>query len=172
MIAALYARFYQEISRFALSLTRNGAEAEDIAQDTFLRALRHADIFIGMTSAQCRGWLYRTVKNLFIDHTRRMRRESPGILREEGQEDDTSAVYVAQMMACLPPEDQALFSLRYFEGMNASELSDLYGLPASTIRSRLLKCRTVLQRQYEQQRRDEAWTPAKRNSPSTPPCAT
>lgn len=154
MIAALYAQFYQEIRRFALSLTRTGPEAEDITQDTFMRALQHADIFSDMSPAQCRGWLYRTAKNLFIDQARRKSREPLELIREEDWEDDTTALYVAQMMAHLPQEDQALFTLRHFEGMNATELSALYGLPASTIRSRLAKCRTQLQKLYEQQRRD------------------
>lgn len=154
MIAALYAQFYQEIRRFALSLTRTEPEAEDITQDTFMRALQHADIFSDMSPAQCRGWLYRTARNLFIDHARRKKLESQMLPPGEEAEDDTSAVYVAQMIASLPPEDQALFTLRHFEGMNATEMAALYDIPASTIRSRLAKCRMILKQQYDQQRRD------------------
>lgn len=154
MISLLYANHYQEISRFLLSLTKNQAQAEDLTQDTFVRAMGHADRFLNMTPSQCRGWLYRTAKNLFIDQARRARREILEMPEEKGEDDDVSAVYVAQMMAHLPPEDQALFSLRYFEGLNSAQLCELYNLPASTIRSRLLKCRTILQKQYDQQRRD------------------
>ncbi len=51
MITDLYANFFQEISRYLLSLTRNRAEAEDPAQDTFMRAMAHADQFLDMSSA-------------------------------------------------------------------------------------------------------------------------
>lgn len=154
MIGTLYASYFQEITRFLLSLTRNQAEAEDLAQDTFMRAMRYADLFLDMSQAQCRGWLYRTARNLFIDHARRSKRESPLSPEEEGGYDDTSQVYVAQMLSFLPVEDRAMFTLRYFEGHNASELAELFGIPASTIRSRLMKSRSILQEQYEQQRRD------------------
>lgn len=150
MISDLYALHYQEISRFLFSLTKNRAQAEDLTQDTFMRAMGHADTFLDMSAAQCRSWLYRTARNLFIDQTRRKNRETLGVLREEGEEDDTSHVYVAQMLSILPPEDRALFYLRHFEGMNATELSAQFGLPASTIRSRLTKCRGILARQLNQ----------------------
>ncbi|MDD3109687.1 MAG: RNA polymerase sigma factor [Eubacteriales bacterium] len=155
MLATLYARFYQEIRNFLKPLTRSLAEAEDLTQDTFMRALRHADLFLDMTDSQCRAWLYRTAKNLFIDKARRHQRISFERLVESGGEDDTSQVYVTQMLASLPPEDRSLFYLRYFEGMNASELADQFGLTPSAIRSRLMKCRAKLSQQIEQQRREE-----------------
>jgi len=155
MITRLYAQFYQEMLHFLQSLTRNRAEAEDLCQDTFMRALQHADRFEEMEDAQCRAWLYRTAKNLFIDRARRGSRLRFEALSEQGREDDTSQVYVAQMLALLEPRDRALFYLRHFEGMNATELSEQFGLPASTIRSRLLKSRAILSQQLYQQRREE-----------------
>ncbi|MDD4081127.1 MAG: sigma-70 family RNA polymerase sigma factor [Eubacteriales bacterium] len=155
MIATLYARFYQEISNFLQSLARDQAEAEDLAQDTFMRALQHADLFLDMTESQCRAWLYRTARNLFIDKARRRQRIRFEALSESGGEDDTSQVYVAQMLAKLPPEDRTFFYLRHFEGMNATQLSEQYGLTPSAIRSRLMKCRAILSQQIDQQRREE-----------------
>ena len=48
MIAMLYGRFYQEVLRYALSLSRDLYLSEDITQDTFMRAMRCADIFLDM----------------------------------------------------------------------------------------------------------------------------
>jgi hypothetical protein len=59
VIADLYACFFREISRYLLSLIRNKAEAEDLTQDTFMRAMAHGNKFLDMSSAQYQDWLYR-----------------------------------------------------------------------------------------------------------------
>lgn len=50
------------------------------------------------------------------------------------------------LLATLNPEDRAMFHLRYEEGYNASELAEMFGVPAGTIRARLSRCRTILKK--------------------------
>ncbi len=70
MIELLYKAQYQRLLRFCTSLTKSPAQAEDIVQEAFLRALAHADTLCEMSEAKCLAWLYRTAKNLFIDQVR------------------------------------------------------------------------------------------------------
>ena len=57
-------------------MTQNESAAEDLVQEAFYRALHHTQELDGMDLAQGRAWLYRTVKNLFVDRFRRERREA------------------------------------------------------------------------------------------------
>ena len=139
----LYAACYGQIEAFALSLTRERAAAEDVAQETFLRAYAHYEELSELSPAQRRAWLYRTAKNLFIDLARKQKRMA-ALEEERGAEDDLSAFEVRALGARLPEGERELFRLRYFEGWNATELGERFGLPASTVRARLLSARKRL----------------------------
>ena len=110
-------------------MTQNESAAEDLVQEAFYRALHHTQELDGMDLAQGRAWLYRTVKNLFVDRFRRERREA--------------------VMAELPEEERILFTMRYLEGYNSRELGELFGIPPATVRMRLASARKHLQREWE-----------------------
>ena len=152
MVAELYDRVFQEMVHYLLSMTHSRPEAEDIAQETFLRALANAHLFEEMSQNQGKAWLYRTAKNLFIDQCRRKGRERPEVLGEGYAEDDTTGPYVHQMLMYLPEEDRAIFYLRHFDGLNATQIGEQLGMPAATVRYRLAKCRALLREQCETQR--------------------
>lgn len=71
MIAKIYQLFFQELIRYVTKMTCDKAAAEDIVQETFLRAMEHAVILDDMDERQCRSWLYKTSRNIFIDKVRR-----------------------------------------------------------------------------------------------------
>ena len=148
MVGMLYGWFYQEILGFLLSLTRSRPQAEDLTQDTFLRAMAHADQLGDMDKAACRAWLYRTARNLFIDGTRRQKKEQELLPQPEAYEQDFSRLLVQDALASLPQEDQAIFRLRYLEGYNASEVGELLGLPSATVRTRLSRARSKLKEHW------------------------
>ena len=60
MVAQLYPLYFEELTRFLTGLLKSRAAAEDVAQETFLRALEHADQLETYDRAACRAWLYRT----------------------------------------------------------------------------------------------------------------
>lgn len=147
MLEELYAGFYDQLLGWCTARVHSREAAEDLVQETFLRAMGHLEDLEPLRPAQRRAWLYRTAKNLSVDRARRQAREAPA---EEEQlaltafEEDLSAVAVAQLVDRLPETERALFSLRAFAGYNASELGDLFDLPPSTVRSRLASARRKL----------------------------
>lgn len=149
MVTELYARYFQEMVHYLLGMTRSRQEAEDITQETFLRALANAHLFEEMSMAQGRAWLYRTARNLFIDQARRKGRERQQAWEEGAAEDDTTAPYVHQMLMYLPEEDRVIFYLRHFEDFNATQIGEQLGMSAATVRYRLAKCRELLREHYE-----------------------
>ena len=148
MIAMMYGWFYQEMLRYVLSLSKDLQLSEDVTQDTFMRAMRCADIFQDMEKPACRAWLYKTARNLFIDRVRRQRKELETVPGDEAAEDDLSLVMVNELVARLPQPDQAMFRMRYLEGMNATELGELFGMPAATVRTRLARACRALREEY------------------------
>lgn len=147
MINLLYSKYYSELLGFCISLSHNQAFAEDIVQETYLRALANAHILNDLSEEKCRAWLYRTAKNLFIDHVRRMSKRTETI-NEPISEDDYSSVIVQMMCQHLPEDERTLFILRYLEGYNSTELGDMFGIPPSTIRARLASARSKLRKCY------------------------
>lgn len=121
--------------------------AEDLVQETFLRALTHTGDLQDLSSEQRRAWLYRTAQRLYIDHIRKAARETdsdPADLEFTPFQEDFSVPAVGQLVSRLPPEEQAIFTLRYFEGYNATELGEIFSLPPTTVRSRLAAARRRL----------------------------
>lgn len=149
----LYTRHYPELLRYAAAACKNQTEAEDVAQEVFLKAMQNADVFQDLGPSQRRAWLFRSLKNLMCDRYRRAQletaflesREGEGVYWDPGIQETENRLLLAQ----LSQEDRVLFHLRYEEGYNASELAELFHMPAGTIRARLSRCRNILKTMLE-----------------------
>ena len=155
MVAMLYAWFFQEILGYLLSLSGDRPLSEDITQDTFLRALRNADTLQDMAKPACRAWLYKTARNMFIDRMRRKKLENGCLPSAEGYEEDFTAIEVREALEALSEEDRELFSLRYLQGWNAAEIGGTFGLPAATVRTRLMRARMTLKKALAEETKQE-----------------
>lgn len=150
----IYQKYQPELFRWCLGACRDRELAADLIQETFLKALQNAHIFEDLGPGQQRAWLYRTMKNLLYDRYRRAVLEA-----EHLQQADEDAAYLDQgiqqienelILQKLTPEDRMLFTLRYMEGYNASEISEMLSLPPGTIRAKLSRCRKLLKNMMEE----------------------
>ena len=149
MIEQLYRSYWEELLKYCVSLSKNQAQAEDITQEAFLRAMGNEDVLKNLEQPQQRAWLYRTARNIFIDKVRREKRISFEETDERLFEEDYTGVIVEQMCNCLTDEEKAIFFLRYMEGYNATELGEMFGMTAATIRAKLVAIRKRLMEQYK-----------------------
>lgn len=143
----LYTKFYRELLTYCTAMTKSRPSAEDLVQETYLRAFTHWEDVEDLSAGQCRAWLYKTARNLYIDQVRKRARETPAeeeTLALASFEEDLSKAAVAQLIARLPDAERSLFSMRYFEGYNSRELGELCNLSAATVRSRLASARRRL----------------------------
>ena len=148
MIDKLYEKFYKNLLWYCINLSDNNrAFAEDIVQDTFMRALTNANVLNELNELQCRSWLYKTAKNIFIDKFRRISKE-PQPQVEVMKEDDLSEILVRQLCNQLPGEERTLFFMRYIDGYNSAELGEMFDLPPSTVRARLSSARKKMAEIY------------------------
>ncbi|MDO4324531.1 MAG: RNA polymerase sigma factor [bacterium] len=151
MIEELYETYYEELIRWCLAMTQSRAAAEDLVQDTFLKAMKHCYILEELGEKQRRSWLYQTAKNLYIDRLRRAAFElAVETLPEQEEEDAAYSAYSnEELLSKLPKEERVLFVMRYLEGYNSKELGELFSLPPGTVRSRLSSARKRLKEELE-----------------------
>lgn len=150
-LAALLPR----LRRFAHALSRNAADADDLTQGTIERALRSRSQWQSGTSLD--SWLYRIMRNLWIDTVRaRGRREDLHAPVEDAERvgDDPRTAIEARIdlskamasMQCLPDEQREVVALILIEGFSYQECSEILGIPMGTVSSRLVRGRTTLLR--------------------------
>lgn len=151
MIDELYDALYRELTGWCASMTGNRTLAEDLIQEAFLRALMNAELLEDLDFCQRRAWMYRTVKNLYIDRKRRESFETVMEQMPEAGMEELEYIQVddAQLLSALPADERELFILRYLEGYNSAELGRIFGLPAGTVRSKLSSARSRLRQMLE-----------------------
>jgi len=150
----------QDVHRFALSLTRDEADADDVVQDTYLRALRSWHTFEPGTD--CRRWLFTICRNAFLRSRERLRHRvelgddeaDPSRRREEAIDgfdellmrlDVGSAVDRA--LAHVPEPFRATLRLVDIEDQTYETAAMALGIPVGTVRSRLFRGRRLMQEQ-------------------------
>ena len=141
------------LRRFAHSLSRNGADADDLTQATIERALRSREQW--QPGTRLDSWLYRIMRNLWIDiaraRTRRERHEAPEEEAQSVGEDPRESIEASlelkramDAMERLPDEQREVVALILIEGFGYREVSEMLDLPIGTVSSRLVRGRTAL----------------------------
>lgn len=146
MVETLYARYREELVRWCTLMTDERQTAEDLVQEAFLRAMANEALLAQLDEPRRRAWLYRTVKNLYVDRVRHGKFEAltdaPPETPEEAE--DYAALEWEDLLASLPDDERMLFTLRYLGGWNAAQLGEQFGLPPGTVRAKLSKARNRL----------------------------
>jgi RNA polymerase sigma-70 factor, ECF subfamily len=158
----LVARYQERLYPTILRLIGSAEDAEDILQDTFVRAFEKLDQFHGESSFYT--WIYRIAVNLALSGYRRRRLRSPLRLRHERQPvlrddppdesleaDPTLPLeraerekIVEDALNKLGPEHRAVVVLKDFDGHRYEEISAILNVPVGTVRSRLHRARCEL----------------------------
>ena len=137
-VEELFRRHWSAVHRAAWLVVHDAAAAEDIAQESFVSALRALDRFDRRRPLG--PWLHRIVVNRAIDWTRAR------TLRAEGELLDIVAApeqpgpldgSLLAALAALPPEHRAVIVLRHLLDYTPGEIAELLGLPRGTVNSRL-----------------------------------
>ena len=170
-----------DVYRFALSLTRDASDAEDVVQETFLRAYRSWHTF--QTGSDCRRWLFTICRNAFLRSRERHRLE---VELEDGDAEALSAMRIHQTMITdgtdnllaridlAPALTNALASLDEpfrsavllvdVEDQSYEAASEVLGVPIGTVRSRLFRGRRYLQEKLKVYAADAGFPPARQST--------
>jgi RNA polymerase sigma-70 factor (ECF subfamily) len=160
-LTELYETYENKLRRYAAGLARDPHWAEDLVQDTFVRAMGHLDLLGTLKPYQQRAWLYRTLKNLFLDGlaSQRRQRELVDQLAREPRSAPSleDLVLSPDPFALIPERFREVVIQRYMLGMNSREIGEALGIPAATVRSRLhLAIQEARSRLQEEDEREES----------------
>ncbi len=139
------------LRRFARNLTRNPHDADDVVQIGVERALMRSDQW--RSDARLDSWMFKIVRNAWIDELRsRGRRERIFLAEETGEnigtdsiDKETELLSVQSAMARLPADQREAVSLVLVEGLPYKEAAQVLDVPVGTLTSRLARGRTALQ---------------------------
>jgi len=154
------------LRKFALRLTRNVTEAEDLVQTTLLRAIEKKDYFQEGTNLF--SWTSKIMFNLFVTGYRRKKKfesqydPEPHIMNspvDAPQEMSTDLILVRQAMKQLSKEHYEMLVLVCIKGMRYEEVAEHLDIPVGTVRSRLSRARRQLQDMLDNSARSPETTP-------------
>jgi RNA polymerase sigma-70 factor (ECF subfamily) len=150
-----------DVYRFALSLTRDEADADDVVQDTFLRAFRSWHTYL--PGSDCRRWLFTICRNVFLRSRERSRptvelesSEVDAIAIEsyfadaQDQSDDMFARLdlqpaIRRALARVPEPFRSTLVIVDVEDQSYESAAEALGVPIGTVRSRLFRGRRLMQ---------------------------
>jgi RNA polymerase sigma-70 factor (ECF subfamily) len=157
---ALVRGYQHRVFGVGLRMLGNRAEAEEIAQETFLRAHRALGEFRG--EARLGTWLYAIASRLCLDRLasgpRRHERSDDLALAQApaagtdaagALERDELQAALREAVAALPEERRIVVVLRDFEGLGYEEIAEVLGVPLNTVRTRLHRGRLDLKAKLE-----------------------
>ncbi|MFG3690205.1 RNA polymerase sigma factor [Micromonospora sp. NPDC047740] len=148
VVRAMVDQHGSAVYRLAVSIVRDPALAEDVAQETFIKAWRHRDTFRG--AAPVRHWLLRIAHNVAVSTLRGLREEARDPSTLPGRHGDLVESVVANRMAVkealarLDPLSRSIVVLREMEGLNYAEISEVLGVALPTVKTRLFRARATL----------------------------
>ena len=133
--------------RFAARLTRNMPAAEDLVQETLLKAWRSFHQFRNGSNA--RAWLFRILINAFYGEGRKVRGAPETTLLEDQFPAGASSTMIErleinQALDSLPLEHRTVLLLGVIEGFTCREVSEILSVPIGTVMSRLSRARQSL----------------------------
>ena len=156
-IRQLYASHSHALRRYVVRFCPDPASADDIVQETFIRAWRHLPQ-LSSGDRPVRPWLYRVARNLLIDADRAAR-SRPITVRvpataEEGRDDTglnrvLDRQIVADALDQLSPAHRAVLVETFYQGRTLAKAAHQLGIPDGTARSRLHYALQALRRQLE-----------------------
>jgi RNA polymerase sigma-70 factor, ECF subfamily len=134
------------LRRYARALTRNAELADDLVQDTLVRALRSEHLFHG---GELRSWLYTILTNLNRNRLRSLaRRPAVQAIDDNDAPDmagpEAGARDIERALASLVEDQRAALLLVVLEGLSYREVAEVQGVPIGTVMSRLARARVQI----------------------------
>jgi RNA polymerase sigma-70 factor (ECF subfamily) len=159
--AAFLRRFQARVFGLALTVVRDRGTAEEVAQETFVRAWQHAAAY-DPRRGRVSTWLLSIARNLAVDRIRTKRAQpiDPEVLMSmdlPSNEPDPElvgmnsyeSVRVQRALRTLPAEQRQALLLASFYGRTAREIADLEGIPIGTVKTRIRTAMIKLRSQLE-----------------------
>jgi RNA polymerase sigma-70 factor (ECF subfamily) len=141
------------LRRYARALTRDADIADDLVQDTLVRALRSERLFLG---GDLRSWLYTILTNLNRNRRRSLARRPQFIelldTSTEASGTEAEGRDIARALAGLVEDQRSVLLLVMLEGLSYREVAEIQGVPIGTVMSRLARARAHVKQSLDGER--------------------
>jgi RNA polymerase sigma-70 factor (ECF subfamily) len=153
---ALVDRYLRSIVSFAYRMLGDVAEAEDVAQETFLRLWKNADRW--EPRAKLTTWLHHVARNLCVDRLRSRRKVSAGEVPDHADSRPGAALQlesrqrdraVQEALSELVERQRAAIALVYYQGLSNREAADVLGVDVDALESLLARGRRALRKRLD-----------------------
>jgi RNA polymerase sigma-70 factor (ECF subfamily) len=141
-----------KLRRFAMTLTRNAADADDLVQEACERAITRSHLWNG--EGRLESWIYAMTRNLWVDEVRKRKVRTGGGTVDATEQDELiveanaeKAIYATQlhqMILSMPEGLSSVFLLVNVEGHSYKEAAEILAIPIGTVMSRLSTARMKL----------------------------
>jgi RNA polymerase sigma factor (sigma-70 family) len=154
--AALVDQYKDMVFTLALKMVKNREEAEEVAQDTFIKVYKSLAKFKG--ESKFSTWLYKVAYNTCLDRLKKHNREQSVVTIDEYTNHEITTIsnifdnieakerkrLVQRCLDLLPGEDSFLLTLYYFEEQSVKEISKIIGISTNHVKIRLFRSRKKL----------------------------
>ena len=159
--SAIIERYQDNVYNLALKICGNREDAEEIAQDSFIKVFRSLRSFKGKSSFGT--WLYRIVYNTSITFVRKNKLDilrledfpvdSVDFMRDSATDEEAEREYM-KILLCyalqrLEHEDRAIITMHYYQDLSHTEISSITGISRSSIKVRLFRARRKMRQIIE-----------------------
>lgn len=151
---ALVDEYKEQAVRIAYSITGNIADAQDVAQDAFIRVYKN--LFSFKFDSKFSTWIYRIVVNLGYDFLRKKKRSKIvfnnelAVMQEQAKDgkdidpgkklmSEELKLKIDEALKLLPPKQQIAFSLKYRKDMKSREIAELMNISISSVKAHLFR---------------------------------
>ncbi|NQY07697.1 MAG: RNA polymerase sigma factor [Flavobacteriaceae bacterium] len=154
--ALLLEKYKDMVFTLTFRMLKNREEAEEVAQDTFIKAYKSLNKFKG--DSKFSTWLYRIAYNTSLDKIKKLKKEQLTVAIDEYTEGQVRAVenaldnleraeqrkMIQDCIQQLPPDSAALLTLYYFDGLSLDEIAKVLNIKASNVKVKLFRSRKKL----------------------------
>ncbi len=145
----IYDRTFDFVYKVCMIYLKNPADAEDMVQNTYLKALERKDDFVDEEHEK--AWLLRVAINLCKNHLKHWWRRNIPIERADNMEIKSEILDVKEQLMKLSERERLVIYMHYFEGYKTEEISTITGIKPATVRSLLKRGREHLKVVFEEE---------------------
>lgn len=143
--------YYDMVFKLAYARTKNRHDAEDVAQEVFLRFVRKQPVFESMEHEK--AWFLRVAINCSTSFfTLRTRMQGMPLLEQDGSTSSKEEDMLKEVLNQLPMKYRTVLHLHYYEDLKITDIAKLLGMKESTVKMQLVRARNLLKAELEKEK--------------------